>query len=620
MKKAFLLWLLAMVLTLGCVSCSSSSPAADIPAEQLLTAALSRFTEEQQHNPSLYGTALEPMDAGYMGYFYRGEYDLEIPETEKIDSYALCVPGGLYPFEIDILRAASDADIKDVKALLDARAEIKAGTRGEVNNYDTSWLTVLDSLEVYTTGRYVILLCTHDNAAARAEIKTLLNADWDAESDTLSAGTEAETEAARPARSMDGETITDFASSVDENLLGAEATLPESANTDMSLPQSALPVITLTNYSQNDYINLGGTCEKSAVIHIRGNGNDFVFRTDDGNWICEVGIASKGSTTLTVTQEEVGKRESEPITVTAKVRHDIDRSGNGVCQVAIGNDAQGHFYGQKEDWCGTNLLSEKQQEGLVSRIEDKVAFLDKYDCELIYLIVPNPIAVYPESAPYFWKKSEKDTTRTEQFENAAIQAGATVIDLYDVLSEHRNDEFKIFHKTDSHWTEYGAYWGYKTLLDYIHKTWNDAEAMPIDGNLEFYKKRIVGGDMMTHGGIENNLFHETATFVKWLTPAVSNPNVYLTLYDEPTNQMDFTPVQGRDTVKNRLVKDKKLPTAMIIRDSFSANCYGYLNNSFSEVYWQDMWDYNFDKNYIKETKPDYYIVLVAERNIENILG
>ncbi|MBO5899030.1 MAG: pyridoxal-phosphate dependent enzyme, partial [Clostridia bacterium] len=37
-----------------------------------------------------------------------------------------------------------------------------------------------------------------------------------------------------------------------------------------------------------------------------------------------------------------------------------------------------------------------------------------------------------------------------------LSAGATVIELTEVFEEHRDDEFKLFHKMDSHWTDYGA--------------------------------------------------------------------------------------------------------------------------------------------------------------------
>ena len=96
---------------------------------------------------------------------------------------------------------------------------------------------------------------------------------------------------------------------------------------------------------------------------------------------------------------------------------------------------------------------------------------------------------------------------------------------------------------------------------------------------------------------------------------MSNPEIY-----EPNmTQLTFDRINSTTTIKNT-ISDADLPTAMIIRDSFSTNIYSFLNNAFAETYWQAMWDYKLDYDYIERTNPDYYIILITERNIDNILG
>ncbi|MGN1128625.1 MAG: hypothetical protein ACI4T6_06675, partial [Candidatus Flemingiibacterium sp.] len=220
-----------------------------------------------------------------------------------------------------------------------------------------------------------------------------------------------------------------------------------------------------------------------------------------------------------------------------------------------------------------------------------------------------------ETVPDRYVKSDKDTSRTEQFEKCAVEAGASVVDLTESFNAHRDDEFKIFNKMDSHWTDYGAYFGYYALMEHISEKWPDAKPLEIEGNFEFYTKEVDAGDMMTHLEIQNSLIKEVATFGNFLIDAVDKPNYYV----NGRNELNFNPVKDRKTIVNR-ISDGELPTAMVIRDSFSTNIYPYLNNAFSEVYYQSMWDYKFDKNYIEQTNPDYYIILVAERNINNLLG
>lgn len=604
---------LVAIFTLVLVSCTTAcgdKETAEPSAHELLDVCLALYDFDDMYKPSIYYSDAEEgsdnrIDDGYLSYIFCDEYDVEIKAMPLIDEYALALPTGLSTYEIDVIKAKSAASAGEIKALFENRAAIKAKTRGELENYNAEMLPVLDGCEIYVKGKYVFLLTTDDNSAAKAAIDGLLSVD----KAEIGSGGSAD---ALDSSSPDGsENITEIASHVNSDL-GGDAfhfgTLSDNP--------SELPELTFTSHSGENTVVMGGKCVQDAKIHVRTSDNsiDKTFSTDYTDWCVEIEIPS-GITSLSLTQEEPGKGESEQILVTVQPRPGFSLADQGVCQVAFGDKMQGHFFGQLEDWCGTNILSDNQVDGVQKRIKSKVDYLAGRDCKLIYLIIKNPMEIYPETAPERFVRSDKDISRTEQFEKAARAAGATVIDAREILEEHRDDIYKIYNKTDSHWTSYGAYWGYKILMDEIGKDYEAAKPLPIDGNFEFYNKESMSGDMMVHLQLQNSLLHENGTFVKWLTKAVSNPDVYV----KGSVQLDFSPVQDTQTVRNRLDPEGK-PTAMIVRDSFSANIYGYVNNSFSEVYWQNMWNYKFDKDYIENTNPDYYIYIVAERNIGNLLG
>lgn len=604
---------LVAIFTLVLVSCTTAcgdKETAEPSAHELLDVCLALYDFDDMYKPSIFYSDAEEgsdnrIDNGYLSYIFCDEYDVEIKAMPLIDEYALALPTGLSTYEIDVIKAKSAASAGEIKALFENRAAIKAKTRGELENYNAEMLPVLDGCEIYVKGKYVFLLTTDDNSAAKAAIDGLLSVD----KAEIGSGGSAD---ALDSSSPDGsENITEIASHVNSDL-GGDAfhfgTLSDNP--------SELPELTFTSHSGENTVVMGGKCVQDAKIHIRSSDNSIekTFSTDYTDWCVEIEIPS-GITNLLLTQEESGKGESEQIIVTVQPRPGFSLADQGVCQVAFGDKMQGHFFGQLEDWCGTNILSDNQVEGVQKRIKSKVDYLAGRDCKLVYLIITNPMEIYPETAPERFVRSDKDISRTEQFEKAARAAGATVIDAREILEEHRDDIYKIYNKTDSHWTSYGAYWGYKILMDEIGKDYEAAKPLPIDGNFEFYNKESMSGDMMVHLLLQNSLLHENGTFVKWLTKAVSNPDVYV----KGSVQLDFSPVQDTQTVSNRLDPEGK-PTAMIVRDSFSTNIYGYVNNSFSEVYWQNMWNYKFDKDYIENTNPDYYIYIVAERNIGNLLG
>ena len=605
------IWVAVVVLVLvGCTTACGDKATAEPSAHELLDVCLALYDFDDMYKPSIYYSDAEEgsdnrIDDGYLSYIFCDEYDVEIKAMSLIDEYALALPTGLSTYEIDVIKAKSAASAGEIKALFENRAAIKAKTRGELENYNAEMLPVLDGCEIYVKGKYVFLLTTDDNSAAKAAIDGLLSVD----KAEIGSGGSAD---ALDSSSPDGsENITEIASHVNSDL-GGDAF----HSGTLSDNPSELPELTFTSHSGENTVVMGGKCVQDAKIHIRSSDNsiDKTFSTDYTDWCVEIEIPS-GITNLLLTQEESGKGESEQIIVTVQPRPGFSLADQGVCQVAFGDKMQGHFFGQLEDWCGTNILSDNQVEGVQKRIKSKVDYLAGRDCKLVYLIITNPMEIYPETAPERFVRSDKDISRTEQFEKAARAAGATVIDAREILEEHRDDIYKIYNKTDSHWTAYGAYWGYKILMDEIGKDYEAAKPLPIDGNFEFYNKESMSGDMMVHLLLQNSLLHENGTFVKWLTKAVSNPDVYV----KGSVQLDFSPVQDTQTVSNRLDPEGK-PTAMIVRDSFSTNIYGYVNNSFSEVYWQNMWNYKFDKDYIENTNPDYYIYIVAERNIGNLLG
>lgn len=604
---------LVAIFTLVLVSCTTAcgdKATAEPSAHELLDVCLALYDFDDMYKPSIFYSDAEEgsdnrIDDGYLSYIFCDEYDVEIKAMSLIDEYALALPTGLSTYEIDVIKAKSAASAGEIKALFENRAAIKAKTRGELENYNAEMLPVLDGCEIYVKGKYVFLLTTDDNSAAKAAIDGLLSVD----KAEIGSGGSAD---ALDSSSPDGsENITEIASHVNSDL-GGDAF----HSGTLSDNPSELPELTFTSHSGENTVVMGGKCVQDAKIHIRSSDNsiDKTFSTDYTDWCVEIEIPS-GITNLLLTQEESGKGESEQIIVTVQPRPGFSLADQGVCQVAFGDKMQGHFFGQLEDWCGTNILSDNQVDGVQKRIKSKVDYLAGRDCKLVYLIITNPMEIYPETAPERFVRSDKDISRTEQFEKAARAAGATVIDAREILEEHRDDIYKIYNKTDSHWTAYGAYWGYKILMDEIGKDYEAAKPLPIDGNFEFYNKESMSGDMMVHLLLQNSLLHENGTFVKWLTKAVSNPDVYV----KGSVQLDFSPVQDTQTVSNRLDPEGK-PTAMIVRDSFSTNIYGYVNNSFSEVYWQNMWNYKFDKDYIENTNPDYYIYIVAERNIGNLLG
>lgn len=587
-----MLLLLALLCTL-LVSCGEKT-LADIPTKTLLTEVLALF--DNNENVDIYHSDAGEnddtyFDPGLAGQIFLGEYGAPLAEDGVITEYAHAIPSALFAFEIDIFKAADEAGAETIEAFLKTRMEIKSALRSQIEHYlstnpdSANELKALDHMEIWQIGNYVLLLSTHNNALVKNTVSTLLGASANA------VVTEAQTTAVQTEAESVIELIDPVSQAAEDGF-----------------------TMTVTSHSAPDRVVLGGTCAVGAKIHVEGGIKDYVFGTDYNSWLVEVEIKDKGESLLKIRQELDGTM-SVPLTVEVPYDRSVDFSDHGIYAALMGDNFQGHFVQQLDDWMGTNLLNEDQQKKMARAIKDKVTFCENFDTKLIYMIVPNQCLIYPETMPDRYERSTADYTLLDQFTAAAKEAGAIVLDLYPVMEAHKNDEFKIYHKTDSHWTDYGAYWGCHTLISEIAKDYPDAAPMIIGEDVSFYTKSVEAGDMMTHFEIENALVSETATFAEWLVDYPNRPNIYVDNRCEIDNHL----VAKNQVITNPNTDGKTLPSAMIIRDSFSFNAFAYLNQAFSRVHWNYTWDYQFKKVDIKKADVDYLIYLVSEKSLGNIL-
>ena len=588
-----LLIVLAMLCTM-IVSCGEKA-LADVPTADLLDAVMVHFAENAE-NVDIYRSGAGEEDEGYLdpglaGQIFLGEYGAALTEDGVITEYAHAIPSALFAFEIDIFKAADKGAADTIADMLQTRFEIKSALREQIKHYlgtepnSANELKAIDSIEIWQIGNYVLLIATHNNAAVKNTVSTLLGAETNAVETTASAETEAATE-----------TVTEPVDPVE---------------------QAAEDGFTLTTVSHSapTRVVLGGRCAEGAKIHVEGGLRDYVANTDYTSWMVEVEIGETGESLLYLCQELDGKM-TVPLTVEVGRNDAADLTYHGDFVPIMGDSFQGMFMQQIPDWMGTNLLSDKEKERVAKAVKEKVRFCEYNDIELIYMVVPNQCLLYPEIMDEErFPRSTADVTLYEQFAQIAKEAGATVLDVYSVFEEHKYDEFKLFHKTDSHWSEYGAYWGYHTLMTEIAKKFPDAAPLEIEGNMRFYTQEVEAGDMMTYFGIENHLVPETATFVEWLIDCPNRIEFYKPNRAENENSV----ISKARTVTNPNAKGKNMPSVMFIRDSYSFGIHSFINQSFSKIYWNSTWDYQFKKNDIKKADVDYLVYIISEKNMRSIL-
>jgi len=545
-----------------------------------------------------------------------------VPEFDYLEDFALYVPSGQSIFEVSVLRVkkGEEAKIDAVKAVLEKR--MSRVDRGELMNYAADEIPIFETMKVITVNNYVILLSTTDNVKAEKVINDMLGGNNSSLSNTpanTGAGkptetTDANAGAEKKTVSMDEVVNIEPETDIDFNLFNAvSASTSGSASGSAVTPQ---PIVKVHMYSQNTMCFIGGTCEIGAKIKVTGGTEDFLIDSDSGNFFVEVPFAATGASVLKLSAVIDGKQPSPETAFIVKPQTDITLFEDGG---AYGNVVGYNTFYFCEDslasFEGDDVLKPNEITALQTRTEKKIKDLRDKGCnaEIIYLLVPNPMRVYAENAPKRYTENTGDTLRT-QWEGAVKAAGATVIDLTDLFMEHKHDEFKIFQRTDTHWTEYGALLGYNTLMSYIGQKFPDAAPRP-SSDFEISNKEFYWGDMYSRFYMEPSDLKEVTATVKFnFTPPGGRVDLY-----ENGNCLNLmhAKVSMAQTTHTNLTGN--FPSVYIYRDSFAGPLHAFITDRFSTATFVSMWNYDWKLNDIVSKNPDYVLYIINERNIVNVM-
>ena len=169
-----LLLILIILSSLVFSACSESSAELTESPTDILAKIVSNFPDIPVAKATYFDGAdvidLAYLDPEYAGFMYMGEYIENFTELDKLESYAIRIPDGKSVFEIHILKVRNESDVQSIVDMCNTRLNILK--TGDIAGYDPElFYTIIEKAEVYTVGRYVFLLSTTDNEAAKEIIK-----------------------------------------------------------------------------------------------------------------------------------------------------------------------------------------------------------------------------------------------------------------------------------------------------------------------------------------------------------------------------------------------------------------------------------------------------------------
>lgn len=206
-----------------------------------------------------------------------------------------------------------------------------------------------------------------------------------------------------------------------------------------------------------------------------------------------------------------------------------------------------------------------------------------------YLVVaPNKQTIYQENLPF---KLKQNITRLEQLQShLKSYTNLKIISLEKrLMSEKKNRP--LYHKTDTHWTDYGAFLGYSETIGVISQ--------------DFEIKPIPLSD-----------YHDVPTAIKGdITPMINintKENV-VSLKKNKVSKIDTLSAKYTFQHYKNQFQDLKL---IMHCDSFSNAWIPYFNETFMETLY--VRTYVLDHALIEEIQPDIVMFEIVERHLSNL--
>ncbi len=266
--------------------------------------------------------------------------------------------------------------------------------------------------------------------------------------------------------------------------------------------------------------------------------------------------------------------------------------------------------GMLEDFTGRDLLSKNELSKWMEDFRAKRQWLENQSIRYLFIVPPNKITIYGELLGEPWV-SKKGRTRLSQIKNALEKSDyASFLDVSPSLILQKDNE-SLFFKSDTHWTDYGAYLGYLSIADKIDSMF---EGSRFKRGFTFSKtltRRCDKGESncgdLTNMVLDFEPFEESFKVVDKHSSCTNDQD-----YDYQLSGIDMSALDPyiAKTCSTGTLK------AIIFRDSFFRAVEPYLSENFKEVIylWKD-YDQKNVEELISTFKPDIVIEEKGERTL-----
>jgi alginate O-acetyltransferase complex protein AlgJ len=234
-------------------------------------------------------------------------------------------------------------------------------------------------------------------------------------------------------------------------------------------------------------------------------------------------------------------------------------------------------------------------------LQDTRDWLEARGIVYLFVMAPDKHQVYPEQMPATIRRNAH--SRMDQLAAyLAEHSTVSVLDLRSALRQGKPTE-RIYHRTDTHWNDRGAYIGYAQILTALSR---QLPALHVRPRAVFDARRVTreGLDLARMLGVSDLLGEDDLTLqpqrpreAQLVEPRVLNP-------------------YGTEARVVTTLADSSQPRAVVFRDSFGTALIPFLSEHFSRAVY--LWQYNVDPDVIARERPQVVIQELAGRRLTTL--
>jgi alginate O-acetyltransferase complex protein AlgJ len=251
------------------------------------------------------------------------------------------------------------------------------------------------------------------------------------------------------------------------------------------------------------------------------------------------------------------------------------------------------------EYSGLNLFTTTEIDKINNFIVSNNSWLKSKNMSFYIAVAPDKQSIYGKYLPL----EVNGKTKLKQLKETNSNHSYNLIDLAESFAQA---SIRLFHKTDTHWNEYGAFLGYRTLMLHLKKSYPDLVILnqsdfKID-TVVTYEKDL--SEMLRRKIKEDQIMlsYKIPEYAKQLPPILTVPKYYI---GDPTRY------------EKRYINPKRKLKILMFRDSFSDAWVKFFKESFGECVF--IRNHTIDKSLIEKENPDIVIYEIVERDIDVLL-